>query len=74
MTLLEIETGAANSNMPVNEFADCFWHWVMYKKNKAKVNKLAKELNIYPKPANVYHAVLEYLFKGIAITPYCYTS
>jgi hypothetical protein len=74
MTLLDIEKGATNSEMLVTEFTDCFWHWCLYPKNKAKINKLARELNIYPKPANVYQAVLERLFDGIAITPYSYSN
>ena len=74
MTLLEIEMGAANSNMPITEFKSCLWHWCLYSKNKAKVNKLARQLNVYPKPANVWHAILEYLFEGTAITPYSYTN
>lgn len=72
MTLLEIETGAAKSEMLVTDFTDCFWNWLLYPKNKRKVNKLARELNIYPTPANVYTAVLERLFDGIALTPYTY--
>lgn len=69
MTLLDIEIGASKSDMLVTEFKDNLWLWCMSKQSKAKVRKLARELNIYPAPANVYYHILKYLFAGTSIKP-----
>ena len=37
------------------------------KKNKKIMRKLAKELNVYPRGANVYAELRNYLLNGIAI-------
>jgi len=72
MTLLEIEMDATTCDLLVTDYTFIFWCFCFNKKNKAKINKLARELNIYPRPVSVYHAVLGYLFEGTAITPYSY--
>lgn len=60
-SLLDIEMIASRSTDTIEVFTDGLWHLVVANKNKKQVNKLAKDLNIYPHPANVYQGVKNYL-------------
>lgn len=67
MSMLEIEMDASKSELTAEDYTSCIWIWALNKKNKKALNKLARELNVFPAPANVYEAVCAELFKGIAI-------
>lgn len=67
ITYLIIEEDASRSNLSVEDYTLSIWLWVLNKANAKNMRLLAKELNVYPKPANVYSAILEQLFAGIAI-------
>ena len=68
--LLQIETIAANSNSSCDDFFTGLWSGLVVSKdatNKKIMRKLAKELNVYPRGANVYAELRNYLLNGIAI-------
>lgn len=67
LSFITIEMDAAQSELTAEDYTFCLWVYLVNKKNKKSVNKLAKELNVYPTPANVYEAVKNALFYGIAI-------
>ena len=65
ITLLELEYKASNSDYTQEDFKTALWHELVVKKNRKQVNQFSKDLNIYPHPANVYHALLGYFFSHI---------
>ena len=67
ITYLIIEEDASRSNLSVEDYTLSIWIWLLKKSNAKNMRSLARELNVYPKPSNVYSAILEQLFSGIAI-------
>ncbi|MBK7883472.1 MAG: hypothetical protein IPJ81_06535 [Chitinophagaceae bacterium] len=61
ITLLEIEANAANSLLTEEEYSLALWIFLLNKENKKNVLSLAKNLNIYPKPANVHYSIMKEL-------------
>lgn len=61
ITLLQIEANASNSLLTEEEYSLALWVFLLKKENKKNVSSLAKTLNIYPTPANVYYEIMKEL-------------
>lgn len=67
-SIIDIELNAATSLLSYEDYRQMLWsNLVCDKKNMPTVRKIAKELNVYPKPVNVYEEIINYLTQGIAI-------
>lgn len=67
ITMLHIEADASQSELTAEDYTFALWIWLLKKESKANVKALAKELNVFPAPQNVYQAVTEKLFAGITV-------
>lgn len=69
MKLLELEMKLSNSLLTYDEFTFSLWSMCISKlpEHKKQVRQFAKELNIYPKGANVYTAIINHFFNNIAL-------
>lgn len=68
-SLIDIEIDAAKSTLTAEEYTSSLWrNLVVSKVHKKTVNKLARELNVYPRGPEVYEALTNHLFAGIAVT------
>lgn len=68
-SLMDIEMDAANSTLTAQEYTSMLWsNLVVSKAHKKTVNKVAKALNVYPRGPEVYEALTNHLFAGIAVT------
>lgn len=66
--ILEIERDASNSDLTADDYKQMLWsHLVVSRKHRKVINKVARQLNVYPHPPNVYEAICNYLFSNIAI-------
>lgn len=66
LTLLDLEVYAANSEATKEDFTDALWIELIGKKNKKQINQFAKDLNIYPRAANVYYELEKHFFSHIS--------
>jgi ABC-type metal ion transport system substrate-binding protein len=67
-SLMDIEMDAANSSLTAEEYTSMLWsNLVVSKTHKKTVNKVAKSLNVYPRGPEVYEALVNHLFAGIAV-------
>lgn len=68
-SLIDIEMDAAKSTLTAQEYTSMLWsNLVVSKSHKRTVNKVARELNVFPRGPEVYEAITNHLFAGIAVT------